>query len=252
MSLQDEEEKAKKSKQEFQEWRDSDELEKLKSSIRSLSSHMTNLNFYLQEIPKIQEVGRYIREASNHIEQQARVWFNQFYSMRDEFKKEIGELASFLKEFPSIQQLQELKYMGNRLKEIEDILIELKEDGIKRRVSLSIQCDGIDTKKNIDIEKDEISMSSTQNSKETAGDCALINFLSPKERSVVMHRNGIPEGNCLSYELIGRKLGFSATTAANSYRKAIRKIRQKVKDNNIKKSQIQNIWLRKAIFENLI
>jgi hypothetical protein len=67
-----------------------------------------------------------------------------------------------------------------------------------------------------------------------------------------MHRNGIPEGNCLSYELIGRKLGFSATTAANSYRKAIRKIRQKVKDNNIKKSQIQNIWLRKAIFENLI
>ena len=139
-----------------------------------------------------------------------------------------------LKKLEEVEQYKlEIKYIGNRLNSIEKCLCHIKKEGIKHRVSLSVNSDNNEIKLiNENEEKEEIDH-----------DSILLSLLKPKELKYIKYKLGI-DSEAKTFQQIGKEEGKSGVAVGVTYRKGIFRIINKGK-NHV--PHIKNPRLKSAI-----
>lgn len=134
-----------------------------------------------------------------------------------EIREVTKNLTEISKEFDVVQTLSEIKYIGNRLKNIETRISEIKEDGIKKKIQCTFSMQGIE---NITEE-----MKETDHQQKRIFD-QIFQDLNESEKIAIIYRLRLFGKDKHSFVNIGHKLKVSGTTAAITYRKALRKLRR--------------------------
>jgi hypothetical protein len=138
------------------------------------------------------------------------------------------------------QTLAEIKYMNNRLNNIEKEITQIKENGMKHRVELSCRVDGYEmVKKPKSYEEDNLEESEDDKIKE------LLNSLLPREGKAVILRFGLLGKKKHTYEAMGKEFKVGRERASQIYNRAIRKLRHPSRIEFVRK--INNFDIRKVV-----
>lgn len=137
-----------------------------------------------------------------------------------------------LKELDIVQTLSEIKYIGNRLKSIEERLTQIEKSGIKSDVIVTV----LQNEKPIEI----------TNKKDAMGE--LLNRLDPRLRTVIVMRYGLSDGVPKKYGDIGKYLGISAVRVSQIEKKTLRMLRKITLKSKIDSSNFEDGKLKEQIF----
>jgi predicted DNA binding protein len=116
------------------------------------------------------------------------------------------------------QTLGEIKFIGKKLHQIEADIAEIKKDGVKKKIDLNFSCDGYE------MVRMRVPQITSKNPEDILQE--LLGKLTERERIVVTHKLGL-FGTPIkkTYVALGKVLGISNKTAAQIYKKSIRKLR---------------------------
>lgn len=185
--------------------------------LAALEEHIINLIVPIQNVvhlfksPEIRDMLREVDGLRKVVHETAKI---SAYEIREATKQTLEHLQHL----DLAQTFNEIKYIGNRLKEIEESIKNIQKDGVKRKILCQINAEGFDeeielTKENkYDSEKDEILN-------------ALLNTLDPREKTCVIMRLGLFTHPKSSYKSIGKFMSISSTRVSQIYGKAITKLR---------------------------
>jgi hypothetical protein len=136
--------------------------------------------------------------------------------------EKLKEITSSIEHLDLTQTFGEIKYIGNRLKDIEASISQIKEEGFKKNIELNLSCDGYELvkKKN----KSEIVREEEKADPEEAVK-ALLLTLTSREYCVVIHRIGLLGEKKKTYDAIGKLFGITRERGRQIYCKALRKCR---------------------------
>ena len=125
------------------------------SRLALLEEHVINLIYPIQQSAKIlasPDLQGVVRDLNRAI--------SAFTNICDQMvNKTRHHTEEMKKSFESIdigQAFNEIKYIGNRLKEIEKVLKELNDDGIKREIKCKIEVEGFNH--DVEIKKEKMSI----------------------------------------------------------------------------------------------
>lgn len=125
------------------------------SRLAALEEHIINLIYPIQQSAKIlasPDLQGVVRDLNRAI--------SAFTSICDGMvNKTRHHTEQMQKSFEAIdigQAFSEIKYIGNRLKQIEELLKEINEDGIKRQIMCKIEVEGFNH--DVDIKKEKMSI----------------------------------------------------------------------------------------------
>jgi len=114
------------------------------------------------------------------------------------------------------QSTQELKYIGNRLKSIDFSIQMIKDEGVKRQISVCIDSKNIP----LSIEKEN-------EEKEVLPEDQIIKCLTDREKKVFVRRLGVNGKPPMTLKEIGAELKISQERVRQIHHKCLRKIRNK-------------------------
>jgi len=153
------------------------------------------------------------------------------------FEKKMDEFNDKCNALDVSQTYSEIKYIGKRLKEIEEKLAKIQEEGIKKKVDLSFSCDGYDlVKKPSNYHKDD-ELEPKDLLKYT------LESLSEREAYVIVHRLGLDGEKEKTFKKIALAMHITGSRVSTLYSRALRKLRHpsrasKVQACNCKKLQV--------------
>jgi RNA polymerase sigma factor (sigma-70 family) len=158
-----------------------------------------------------------------------------------DFRKYMIEFLEEIKTIDLGQTFSEIKYIGNRLNEIEKTLKEIKGTGITKNIQLDFTVDGYQmVKKPMGYDPQDQIEKPNESLKE------LLNTLTDRERKVVTHRLGLFGEKKKTYEKIGEIFGLTRERISVIFAKAIRKCRHPERKELMQK--ITHSGLRKEVF----
>jgi len=141
----------------------------------------------------------------------------------------------------------EIRYIGNRLNEIEKLLFKMQKEGIKQNVELEFKIDGY----NISKAEKQINRLGSKDIKPNLTDDddnnikALLSELTERERNAIIHRIGLFGNDKCTFTKLGKILKLSSSRAAYWYRRSLRKLTHPTRENRLK--EIKNINLINAV-----
>jgi hypothetical protein len=157
---------------------------------------------------------------------------------KNEIERYYGKIEEAMEKISKIditKYLAENKFIGKRLFEIEKILLQFKEEGIKRKVHISCS---VDDKEMIERPKDHVT---SEEESEAMALEELLEILTPRERNVVIHRIGLQgndretlEGVALKYKVTKERIrqieriAYRKLKRTESRKKLIRKTNNKI------------------------
>ncbi len=127
---------------------------------------------------------------------------------------EIFKTAEHIESLNPVQSSLEIKYLGNRLKEIESILHELQRDGVKRKITCKINLDGFEEESEIKKEK-----------KLEHNLMIVLNKLDEDEKRYLIKKYGFFTGKKSTYKEMAASFGCSIQSATILHHKILRKLR---------------------------
>lgn len=135
----------------------------------------------------------------------------------------------------------EIKYLGNRLNEIEKTLNNISKDGIPRKVSVDFTVDGINLVKKPKSYDENEPLALTENDLIIS----LLDTLTEREKVIMIHRFGLLGESKKSLENTGKIVSKTVEHIRQCEAKAIRKLRKPTVFEQVRK--ITTPGLRKAI-----
>jgi len=214
-------------------------IEHLIQRISTMESHIINLVIPIQGINSLTEIFRQpLKLDSNKVE----VALVNILRQMERFFEKVKETTSALESLdtlPTIQKCQreihdeikdinlnqafsEIKYIGNRLKAIEESISEIKEKGIKKQIQLDFSCDGYEMVKS---KKDILGDLKQVEENPDGAIIELLKGLLEREKIVLCKRLGMLGEKKSTFVSIGKELKVTGARAGMIYRKAIIKCR---------------------------
>src|ERR1700689_3670664 len=123
--------------------------------LANLETHIINLIYPIQEATRIirsPDLQKLMSDLHKAVEVFDKLCDRMMYNTK-------SHMEEMVKSFESIdigQAFNEIKYIGNRLKEIECLLKEINEDGIKRVIRCKVEVEGFS--EDIDIKKEKMNI----------------------------------------------------------------------------------------------
>ncbi len=160
-----------------------------------------------------------------------------------QFRETLKETTLSIGNLDITKVLGEIKYIGNRLNTIETTIVELKEEGVKKRIHLDLTCDGYEMRKKVNpYDK----MLEDQQILDPDGAVRkLLDTLAPREASVITHRLGLFGEEKKTWDKVGEVIGVTRERARQIYAKSLRKLRHPKIRNLVE--DITHAKLRKEI-----
>lgn len=195
-------------------------LEKIWMKLNRLEDHIINL------IVPIQNILRVLGDPS------------QLEELKDVMRRLLSAISG-LKESDISISSNEIKFIGNRLNGVEKILKSIQENGISKKIDLSVVVDGYD------MVKKPISHDPKEPVEEPwKAEKAILDNLLEREGAVLMHRFGLLGQKDKTLTAVGKIIGVSPERTRQIEAKAIRKCRHPsrkhlvdaLKDSKFKKS----------------
>ncbi len=179
---------------------------------------------------------RFVQDFSALISKPIKIDDRELASQVREVSKFASQLLEMAKTTDLGQTLSEIKYIGNRLKIIEEYIAEMKNDGIKRKIQCTIQMEGIQDVTNQENEHEKYQEEVL---------ARLLEKLEPDERLAVVHKCGLKGNVAISFAKLGKMLNTVPGNAKIIYSKALRKMRR----NDLKRLVNR---LDKVVYKKLI
>ena len=202
------------------------------SRLQNLERHVINLIIPLQGLNKFisddsyrEEMLKCLRYLSGN---KIQVNEGPFNSMR----ADIGRLSDKIAEISKMelgQTFAEIKYIGNRLNEIEKILKKIDIEGISKKVELEFKVDGYElVKRPCGYEEEPVETSIDNKIQE------ILLTLLPRERKAIVYRLGLLGNKACTFEKVGKVLEVTRERARQIYAKALRKLRHPTRIEKVK------------------
>jgi len=154
------------------------------------------------------------------------------------------EIADEIKDINLKQAFSEIKYIGNRLKSIEESIAEIKEKGIKKQIRLDFTCDGYEMAK-VQSKKDNVDNLKLPEKNPDANVKILLDTLLEKESIILCKRLGLLGMKKSTFVSIGKDLNLSEVRVGMLYRRALHKCSHPSKRHLVDK--ITHVELLKAL-----
>jgi hypothetical protein len=119
-----------------------DEILKVNSKLNKLEQHLINLILPIQGITQVLRNSGHIQRVIELLEKPISIDDRFFKEILLDIAKMIEQFKEYAEKLDLQQTLSEIKYIGNRLNKIESDISHMKNEGIKRNVSLEFKCDG--------------------------------------------------------------------------------------------------------------
>jgi len=208
----------------FEKWREKQEKKKANgaSTEERLEDLMSYMNGHLTNINKLQDN---FHKFPTYVEALHNIYsaFVQKMEQREaSLLKGMNSLYELLKSSSLKENLMEIKYIGNRLNEIEKSIDKILKEGIPKNVKLSIECEGFPHRKSVDFEEDTV----TPKVSKSAETQHILSCLNEIEQKVLTLRYAKNVGKMMSLAKIGKQLGLSPERIRQIEHKAFRKIRK--------------------------
>lgn len=190
------------------------ETETEKEIIRRLANmerHIINLIIPLQAINQLDSL----------LNKPLMVDDRSFVEHIKEFRSSMKELHIVSESLNIKQTLDEIKYIGKRLNEIEKILSEFNDKGLKKNIHLDLTLDGYEMVRK-PINYDETDAIKPKQDDELD---KVLKTLTSKEQMAIRYRLGIGVKKDKNYRELGLTLKTSGERASQLYNRALRKLR---------------------------
>lgn len=202
--------------------------EKYKDIVRRLQileSHIVNLIIPLQGIDKLITDDKYRAEMLKTLQylscNKLQVNESPFNRMRADLER-LSDKIDKISSMELGQTLSEIKYIGNRLNEVEKVLKKVDNEGISKKVELQFSVDGYElVKKPVDYQPEMIEKSRYDRVNEA------LEVLNPRGKKAVIHRLGLIGNKPCTFKKISEMIGLSYTSTRQLYRASIRCLRNK-------------------------
>jgi len=205
------------------------------SRLRALEQHIVNLIFPIQEISKVLTRPEKINELLKLLSKPLIIDDTNFKIVLKQLLEAKTKFSEDLRSVDLQKTLSEIKYIGMRLKSIEEDISKLKNEGLTRKVKLDFTCDGYELvkKRKIYEEKKEIpEIFDDPNEILTE----VLSSLTEIESKVLIHRYGLFGQEKKTFQSIGNLIGYKSRERASAITaKALRKLRHASRINKIKK-----------------
>lgn len=130
------------------------------------------------------------------------------------------ELIESTEKLDIVQILSEIKFIGKRLTEIENMIKDFKQNGFRKQISLEFSCDGYElVKKPREYSRDDPIEESNNDLRK------LLDTLIPREGMVLMHYYGLLGTKKKTLKKIGELFELSDERVRQINLKALRKCR---------------------------
>lgn len=201
-----------------------DPLVTITRRLSNLETHIINLILPIQNIAKCltssTDIEYLIKALQGPIpinDSSLRSLLKSFESEMRSFDKNLEKMNSMMKE----NSVGEIKYIGNRLNEIEKLLKKVLEDQQTKKINLEFSCDGYDlVKKPVGYDpKEPVEPNKIEEIDK------LLNTLPPREAQAIIHRLGLFKQKAQTFVGLGKIFGVTRERARQIFSKAIRKCR---------------------------
>lgn len=201
--------------------------------LSNLEQHIINLIVPVQYLTNLLKSDDYIKDLI--IIQQTPIQIDDrgLRTVLREFYEKFDNYENFVKEFSSEKTLSEIKYIGKRLNEIEGMLENIKEKGIKKNVELNFRCDGYElVQKPLSYDVTEPKAEKIDSEKKTKD---LLKTLNDKESSVLIHTYGLLNAKKKTPKEIAKMFNQKSSEQIRKIKlKAIYKCRHKSRNKFVK------------------
>lgn len=203
------------------------DLIKLLDRISKLETHIVNLCQFFQYIPQLFDM---LQKPLKIDQSGLLATLNQCNESMIVFKRQAESLNI-------TQTYGEIKFIGKKLHEIEALLIQMKEDGIKKNVQLDISCNGYE------LVKKKAENSSKENPEELLE--YTLSTLTDRESKVLKRRFGLLGFEKMTLKKIGEEFNVSGERIREIEQKGLKKLRHPSRRQYV--SQLTHKALRQAI-----
>lgn len=169
--------------------------------LQAIMSHLVNLNIPLNNLSAFFSDSKAVSSLVKALQTPITIDDEDF---QNSLCKLFTAVSSFKKQVDSIdivQSLNEIKYIGKRLNKIESILECMQEEGIKKKINLSIDCDGYELVKKTDnyMPDDNISLPIDPYELENK----ILQHVAKNIRRMMIHKLGFHGKPPVTYQHIG-------------------------------------------------
>lgn len=213
-------------------------LGKLEQRVIDLIVPIQNIVEFLKSETDIKDLIKVLQQPLSINDLNLKNILNRFDKEMRMFERHISNFNDKIKETAP----GEIKYIGNRLNEIEKILNKLLQEQVKKEVQIQFSCDGYElVKKPIGYDINDPIEEPLEDLKK------LLNSFNQERMSLgLIHRFGLLGQKPKTYVQIGKILNISPERASAMVKKALVLCRCPARSNRAKK--IKDKELRKAIF----
>lgn len=180
----------------------------------------------IQHLNRIMDnLGKYwhsIELLLSHVKQPILVDDRGLKDVLSRLTEKMESIVTSIEHLDLTQTFSEIKYIGNRLNNIEKSISEVISEGVKKRIHLEFTCDGYEMAKKV---PECLVMTSKEAYNPETNVMMLLSSLSEKEAKTIIHRLGLFGEKKKTYEEIGKIFKVQRERARQIYSKAIRKLR---------------------------
>ena len=209
--------------------------------ISRIEQHLINLIVPIQGISQTLKEPDHLKEFVNLCHKPLTVNYKDLTVSLEKWTENLEKiLEKFLKDFtnfPIQKSLDEIKFIGKRLHEIECHIREIKQDGIKKKIHIDLTMDGYEMVKkttNSFMESFKEGGSNNRNDQEIAI-LNLLKTLPDRDQFVVIHRVGLFGEKPKTYVQIEEKYKINRERASKIFKSAIVKLRHSSRKNLVKR-----------------
>jgi len=157
--------------------------------------------------------------------------------------EKLESIKEEIKNLDLVQILGEIKYIGNRLNNIENMISEMKEEGISKKIHLDLTCDGYEMRRKVNPYDKALEEEKSVDPDKSVED--LLNTLLPRESLIIVHRLGLLGQKKKTLKGIGEIVGVDKERVRQIYLRGMKKLRHPTRKHLV--SNITHVSLRKAI-----
>lgn len=213
----------------------SEEYKEITRRLANLETHIINLIVPIQGISNFFKNTHDVEKLLHYLDRPLQVDDSRLNARLKEFREcmvhfelKVDEFNGKTEQLDITQTFAEIKYIGKRLKEIEEKIVKIQENGIKKQIELNFSCDGYDlVKKPSNFQKDD----------ELESEDLLkyaLESLPSKESYVIVHRLGLEGQEEKTFRKIAMKMKCSASYVSTLYSRGIRRLRHPTRIDKVR------------------
>jgi DNA-directed RNA polymerase sigma subunit (sigma70/sigma32) len=214
-------------------------IKEIISRLANLETHIINLIIPIQNINSLLSSPNDLLHLISLLSRPIVIEDRFLRSALADMKRYIDEIKKYTEKPYNTDS--EYLFIGKKLHEIKEDIRKIKDQDIKKKISLEFSCDGYELVKRPRYYDKEEPIEEPDNYIKD-----LLKILLPAESKVIIHRLGLLGENPKTYTEIGKILGVTIERVRQRYSKALRKLRAPRQKELMNK--ITHKELKKAVF----